>query len=83
MKRYVSDCVMIFIGDVTMKQVLLSEAAKKIGVSRLTLWRAIKNRELKNIRRVGRYTFVDLDEVNRWKEKRKKRKKARASGTGK
>jgi len=64
-------------GDAVMREMLLSQAAERIGVSRLTIWRAIVNKELKNFRRVGRYTFVDYDEIKKWKRQREKAKRKR------
>jgi len=71
-----------------MGQLLLTEAARRLGISRLTLWRAIREGEIKKIKRVARYTFVDENEVMRWYQKwlqqprrrrRVKKKSARAS----
>ncbi|MEM2566844.1 MAG: hypothetical protein QXY85_08510 [Candidatus Nitrosocaldus sp.] len=49
--------------------VLLSDAAKQVGVSRLPLYFAIKKGLLKTVERFGRYTFVDLDEVRQWRQR--------------
>jgi len=52
-----------------MAEILLTEAARRIGVSRLTIWRAIKRGEIKKVKRIARYTFLDSNEVERWAEK--------------
>ncbi len=48
--------------------ILLTEAERLFGVSRVTLWRAIKAGKLKGFR-VGAQTFVRPEEVAKWKEK--------------
>lgn len=55
-----------------MKEILLTEAAKKFGVSRLCIWRAITKGEIKRVRRVGRYTFLDAKEVSLWAKRKQK-----------
>lgn len=58
--------------------VLLSDAAKQVGVSRLPLYFAIKKGLLKTVEHFGRYTFVDLNEVREWREQHYNEKRGEA-----